>query len=79
LEPAIFERLRNSSLNKFIDPKNYGGLSLAGYPRPSETRSQHLRVGLNRTETLNKYHKGPYEAIASLAPVAYSGSRTYCK
>ena len=27
LEPAIFERFRYSSPNKFINPKNYGGLS----------------------------------------------------
>ncbi len=27
LEPAIFERLRNSSLNKYKDSKNLGGLN----------------------------------------------------
>jgi len=25
LEPAIFERLRNSSLNEFLNPENLGG------------------------------------------------------
>ena len=29
LEPAIFERLRNSSLDKFIGFKNLGGLSFS--------------------------------------------------